>query len=421
MDSEERLLRAFDLEEPDRVPLFELGINPHPLLKLLIFWKNIPRKLKKIIKNSGYYYEYIDVVRENLGMGSNYRSLFRKPLMMKPAARFLFSIPVNWKQNYQKLLMYYLPIKLLTQYDGIGFPVFPSTKIIGKKDGLMVLESGMSVDIDPKTANIRWRSIAFPPNKDESISYKQLKYILNIIDVNNFDWEFSIKSYQKIKWINICKPLTCLGFWEIWDSLYGVPYLSKFYYQISSEFRKKSGPILDLWNKLEKFFIEVIDRFSEIGAKIIGLLDDLVYDEGPFVNPKYYRKFLFPHYKKVIDHAHRRGMRIFLHTDGKLDSIIHDLISLGFDGLQSIQADVNNFREIKEKFGDKICLIGGISSKRLEQANANKIYSETKYKVSIGKVNGGYIAGSDNMIHDGVKIENLFAMLKAVKKYGKYR
>ncbi|MHA1269575.1 MAG: uroporphyrinogen decarboxylase family protein [Candidatus Helarchaeota archaeon] len=420
MNSEERLIQALDLEEPDRVPLFELGINPHPLLKIITFWKFIPRKLKKIIKKSGFYWEYIDVVRDNFGMGKNFRSLLRNPFMMKNTSKLLFSIPINWKQNYQKLIMYYLPIKLLTNYDGIGFPVFPSAKVIGKKDQFMILESGMGVDIDPETANIRWRSVAYPPKENENISLKQLDFVRNTIEIENFDWEFSIKSYKKIKSINLCKPITCLGFWEIWDSLYGVNNLTKFYYEISKEFRKKKGPILELWDKMDKFFMEIINRFSEIGVKIIGLLDDLVYDEGPFVNPQYYKQFLYPHYKKIIDHAHRRNMRIFFHTDGKLDLVINDLINLGFDGLQSIQADVNNFKEIKQKYGDKICLIGGISSKRLETAGINDIYTETKIKTNIGKINGGYIAGSDNMIHDGVKIENLFAMLKAVKKYGKY-
>lgn len=420
MDHEERLLTALELDEPDRVPLLELGINPFPLLKIITSWNNIPRKLKGLIRKTKFYPEYLDVVRNNFGMGSNFRSFLRKPLFMKYTSKLLFSVPTNWQENYLKLLMYYLPIKFLTNYDGIGFPIFPSTKIVGKKDEHLVLESGMTVDIDPRTANIRWRSVAYPLDDDENISKKQLQFISRVIDVENFDWEFSIKSYKKVSSINICKPITCLGFWEIWDSLYGVDNLSKFYYEISREFRKKKGPILDFWNKLETFFIEVVKRFSEIGVKIIGLLDDLVYDEGPFVNPEFYRKFLFPHYKNVINEAHKRGMKVFFHTDGKLDSIIEDLIKIKFDGLQSIQAEVNNFSEIKEKYGNKICLIGGISSKNLELSNKNEIYTETKRKVLIGKEGGGYIAGSDNMIHDGVKIDNLFAMLDAVKKYGKY-
>ncbi|MBD3230594.1 MAG: hypothetical protein GF329_20615 [Candidatus Lokiarchaeota archaeon] len=420
MDHEERLLTALDLDEPDRVPLFELGVNPFPLVKITTFWKYIPKKIKKIIRNIQFYPEYIDVVRENFGMDSNVRNLLRKPLFMDYTSKFLFSIPTNWKENYYKLLMYYVPVKLFTNYDGIGFPVFPSTKIIAKKDKLLVLESGMTVDIDPRTANIRWRSVIYPLKEDETISHRQVKFISRIIDIEQFDWEFSIRSFKKVSSINICKPITCLGYWEIWDSLYGVSEISKYFYQISKEFRKGKGPILQLWDKMDEFFVEIVKRFSEIGVKIIGLLDDLVYDEGPFVNPKYYKKYLYPHYKKVINAAHKNGMKIFLHTDGKLDSIIEDLIRIGFDGLQSIQAEVNDFNDIKERYGDKICLIGGISSKNLELANKNEIYTETRKKVLLGKEGGGYIAGSDNMIHDGVKIDNLYAMLYAAKEFGKY-
>ncbi|MHA1229024.1 MAG: uroporphyrinogen decarboxylase family protein [Candidatus Helarchaeota archaeon] len=417
MNSEERILAALNLEMLDRVPLFELGVNPHPLLKLITFWKYIPNSIKHLVRRSGIYHEYIDVLRDEFGMGKNYRVLFRRPLMMKRTSRILFTLPTNWKINYQKLIMYYFPIKILTKYDGIGYPIFPSTKVIGRKGGYLVIESGMTVDIDPRTANIRWRSVAFPPN-DENISNKQLQYIYKALD--NFDWEFGIKTYKKLRKLGLCMPITFLGIWEIWDSLYGVDHLSKFYYEISREFRKKKGPILDLWDRLENFFIEALERYSEIGVRIAGILDDLVYDEGTFVNPKFYREFLYPHYKNIINKAHKLGMKIFIHTDGKLEPVIKDLIDLGFDGIQSIQADVNNFKNIKENFGDKICLIGGISSKRLELASPNEVYTEAKLKTIIGKINGGYIAGSDNVIHDGVKMENWHAMVNAVLKYGKY-
>jgi len=420
MNSEDRLLTALSLEEPDRVPLFELGINPHPLLKIINLWKYIPKRMKIFIRKLKIYPEYIDVIRENFGMESNFRKLFRKPLFMKQTTKFLFALPTNWKQNYLKMVMYYLPIKIFTSYDGIGFPVFPSTKVVGKRDAMLIIESGMAVDIDPRTADIRWRSVAFPPKENETISLKQVEFISNTIDIENFDWEFSLKTYKKIRRLGLTLPITCLGFWELWDSLYGVENIKKFYLQIMKEFRKGQGPILKLWDKLELFFKEIIKRFSEIDVKIIGLLDDLVYSDGPFVNPKYYKKYLYPHYKNIINEAHKRDMKIFLHIDGKLDMIIDDIIKLGFDGLQSIQDKVNDFRLIKMRYGNKICLMGGISSKNLEIATPYDIFLETKRKVLIGKIDGGYIAGSDNMIHDGVKIENLFTMLKTVKKYGKY-
>jgi hypothetical protein len=404
-----RILDALSLNVPDKLPSFEMGINPHPLLKLTIGWKNIPKKLKSLIRKTKFYPEYIDVVRENFKMGSKYRKMWRKPLFMKKTADLLFSVPTNWKDNYQKMIMYYVPVSVFTDYDGLGYPLFPSTKIVGRKDGLLVTESGMAVDIDPRTANIRWRSVPYEAKK-------QAKFVESAI--KNFDWDYGIKTYKKLKNVKICKPLTALGYWEIWDSLYGVMNLTKFYIEIQREFRKGYGFILDLWDSLDGFFFDAIKRYSRIGSKIIGILDDLVYDEGPFVNPKYYKKYLYPHYKRVVDEAHRRGMKVFFHTDGKLDSVIEDIIDCGFDGLQSIQADINNFDYIKKNYGDKICLIGGISSKNLDLKSKNEIYTETKRKVLIGKKNGGYIAGSDNMIHDSVKIDNMFAMLEAIKKYG---
>ena len=33
---------------------------------------------------------------------------------------------------------------------------------------------------------------------------------------------------------------------------------------------------------------------------------------------------------------------------------------------------------------------------------------------------GGYILGSDHSLHDGIPVENIYAMVETVKKYGEY-
>lgn len=44
-----------------------------------------------------------------------------------------------------------------------------------------------------------------------------------------------------------------------------------------------------------------------------------------------------------------------------------------------------------------------------------------EFVVMVGAANGGgYILSSSNSIHNSVKVENFKAMIKAVRKYGKY-
>ena len=76
--------------------------------------------------------------------------------------------------------------------------------------------------------------------------------------------------------------------------------------------------------------------------------DDLGYTEGLLASPEVLRKHLFPWMEELAHIAHQAGMPFILHSDGKTEDVIPDLIALGLNALQPIEPKAMDIREIKK-------------------------------------------------------------------------
>ena len=98
------------------------------------------------------------------------------------------------------------------------------------------------------------------------------------------------------------------------------------------------------------------------------------------------------------------------------------LIDTGLDCLHPIDPLAGmSLKKIKEKYGDKICLMGNVNcAGNLVFGTEEDVVEEVKQCLEIGMPGGGYILASSNSIPRSVKPENYAAMIEAGKRYGKY-
>jgi uroporphyrinogen decarboxylase len=76
---------------------------------------------------------------------------------------------------------------------------------------------------------------------------------------------------------------------------------------------------------------------------------------------------------------------------------------------------------LKQQYGDKITLMGNLDcGELLTNGTRDEVVEQARALIYGIAPGGGYIFSSSNSIHDGVKLENLFAMLDTVKSYGRY-
>jgi uroporphyrinogen-III decarboxylase len=168
--------------------------------------------------------------------------------------------------------------------------------------------------------------------------------------------------------------------------------------------------------------INCIKLQSEMGIRVFLLDCDLAYNHGPFMSPRDFREIWYPALKSVVDAAHKKNGLLIFHSDGNINLLLEDIVHTGIDGLHAIQPSAGmDIKSIKDRFGDRIFLMGNIDiSYPLTFGTVEETVETVKSCINAAASGGGYVICSANGIHPGVKAENYMAMCEAARRYGKY-
>jgi len=151
------------------------------------------------------------------------------------------------------------------------------------------------------------------------------------------------------------------------------------------------------------------------------LYNDMGYRNGLLFSPDAYNKTHYQADKLLYSYFHSKGMKTILHSCGGVKELIPILIEVGLDCLQPLEVKAGmDLIELKEKYGDKLCFMGGIDVRLMADPDPTKIEEEIKKKFEVAKRNGGYIYHSDHSIPKNVSFKQYCHVMELVKKYGVY-
>ncbi len=165
-----------------------------------------------------------------------------------------------------------------------------------------------------------------------------------------------------------------------------------------------------------------VSKAIELGADVICMEGDLAHNPTTLMSPAHYREFIKPYHKEAVDVAHSRGARIIKHSDGNLWPILDDLLEVGFDGIHPIQPQCMDIGEVKRHLAGRACVLGNIDCMHLLPfGSEEEVVQSVRETLAVAAPGGGYIASSSNSIHPGCKPENYVAMVRAIREYGAYK
>jgi len=181
-----------------------------------------------------------------------------------------------------------------------------------------------------------------------------------------------------------------------------------------------------LMDRLLHFQIRLLDNlFKQIGnyIDIIKVADDLGTQKGPLISPQLYRKLIKPRHLQLISFIKKRTKaKVFFHSDGGIYPFIEDLIELGVDILNPVQVSARgmNPKKIKKDFGESLCFWGGIDTQKvLPYGSIKDVEEEVKKRIDELAPGGGYILSPAHNIQPDVPAENVYTMYKTALEYGK--
>lgn len=149
--------------------------------------------------------------------------------------------------------------------------------------------------------------------------------------------------------------------------------------------------------------------------------DDIAFNTGLLVHPKYLRKYVFPWYRKMGKICREKGIGFIFHSDGDCTEAMDDLIDCGFHAFNPIQPNAMDIVEVKKRWGRKLCLIGNINlDSTLTLGTPEDVRAEVYERIRTIGPGGGYMVASSNSITDYVPVENMRALFDATYEFGTY-
>ena len=123
--------------------------------------------------------------------------------------------------------------------------------------------------------------------------------------------------------------------------------------------------------------------------------------------------------KLIKDHSPH--IKVAYHSDGVMTAFMSRLIEIGADIFHSTEPlPAWDLGEIKTEYGDKITFMGGIDIREALQGSEEGVIAEVKTRLKEMGAGGGYILAPSNHVQWDVPPENLFALYRAGREYGRY-
>lgn len=171
------------------------------------------------------------------------------------------------------------------------------------------------------------------------------------------------------------------------------------------------GLVREVFARVGASYLAGIERLAAhpaVGA--ITFCDDMGFKTQTLLSPATYREMLFPWHERIVAAVHRQGKPAILHACGNLGAVMEDIIACGWDAKQSFEDCIQPIWEAQERYGDRICLLGGFDVDKLSRMSVR----EVRAHVGLLKSRCGgrpWALGTGNSVPNYVPVENLLAML----------
>jgi uroporphyrinogen decarboxylase len=166
---------------------------------------------------------------------------------------------------------------------------------------------------------------------------------------------------------------------------------------------------------------------AEIGSLVDVVIeaDDLAGQMVPLMSPRTYRKLIQPRHRQLFTFIKQQApVKLFFHSCGAVRPMIPDLIDAGIDILNPVQISAAgmDLADLKREFGRDLVFWGGGADTQqvLGTATPAQVREHVKRNIEALAPGGGFVFATVHDIQANVPPENIVAMWEAWQAYAPY-
>jgi hypothetical protein len=144
--------------------------------------------------------------------------------------------------------------------------------------------------------------------------------------------------------------------------------------------------------------------------------DDMVWSEGAFMHPDFYRRAIFPRYRELWSVLRRAGKKVLFCSDANFTEFLDDLAWAGAEGF--IFEPMVDLDTVVRKFGKTHAIVGSkVDARTLTFGSKEQIRAEVDATLKLAFDCPGFMFAVGNHIPSNIPVENLVFYVEYLKAH----
>jgi hypothetical protein len=221
-------------------------------------------------------------------------------------------------------------------------------------------------------------------------------------------------------WDQICRAyaqrdfpvgLTLCGAFGHPRNLFGIERLSLEYFDSPALLEE----IMEYWTD---FYCRLTSKvWAGVKFDFVLFWEDMAYRSGSLISPAMVKRFMFPYYRKVIDHIRNLGCDlIIVDSDGDVHQLIPIFLEAGANVMLPFEVQAGmDIRVVRKTYGRDLAIMGGID-KRCLSIGGTRLGDELIQKIPPLLAQGGYIPCIDHTAPPDISLLQFRDYLQKVRR-----
>ena len=171
----------------------------------------------------------------------------------------------------------------------------------------------------------------------------------------------------------------------------------------------------ELANRYAGWIGQYFEALAQADVPVVMVHDDIVWSSGPFIQPAWYREYVFPNYKKLFAPLLESGKKIIYTSDGNYDLFVEDIAESGVHGF--VLEPWTDLAAVAARYGQTHVIIGNADTRILLNGTKTQIQAEVERCMTLGRDCPGYFMAVGNHIPPNTPVENALFYNEMYEKY----
>lgn len=278
-------------------------------------------------------------------------------------------------------------------------------------------------DVDRRASFDEW-GVGSVPTLYEMPDYRYhpLAEMETAAEIDAYPWPDVGEDYRYVEVAERVRAFQNRGYavcGEVYQTIFELAWLMRGMQTFMTDFYLQPGIAHAICEHLTDIRIRQARQLARTGVDVIRLGDDIVTQQGRMMSSELYREFFLPRVRRIVAAAREENPEviIFMHSCGRVEEVIDDLIEAGIDVLNPLQPECNDLRRIKRTYGNRLSFWGGIGVQSvMPHGTPDDVRRAVRETAAVLGEGGGFLLAPAHILDPAVPWENVEAFVGAARE-----